>query len=233
MFEPDFTLDLLSSAKRGFACYSLPSVAAAAAVRSCWLMPSRCQGVWMRSSKCSSLSIDEIHGGSRHPLEETRFDPWKSSKDRQLHSWSTQVETWSCSYFVYAQTPWWTRERCAKWLCSGFVNNSKLHKCSTQNAPKGLQIKDRSRHKSLISFDRSYLDCIHKIWKRLPNELVQKGVKDDWLKIKTSCTISITKGLKVKKGNKKAIKTLVQDEFTIGGSDLKLVELVSSKINKV
>ena len=60
-----------------------------------------------------------------------------------------------------------------------FVDNSKLHKYSTQTAPKGLQIKDRSRHKSLISFDRSYvyLDFIHKIWKRSPNELVRKGGK--------------------------------------------------------
>ena len=33
-----------------------------------------------------------------------------------------------------------------------FVDNSKLHKYSTQNAPKCLQIKDRSGHKSLISF---------------------------------------------------------------------------------
>ena len=62
-----------------------------------------------------------------------------------------------------------------------FVDNSKLHKYSTQTAPKGLQIKDRSRHKSLISVDRSYLGCIHKIWKRLPNELVKKGAKDGWL----------------------------------------------------
>ena len=38
-----------------------------------------------------------------------------------------------------------------------------------------------------------------------------------WLKIKKSGTISITKGLKVKKGNTKAIKTPVQDGFTIGG----------------
>ena len=99
----------------------------------------------------------------------------------------------------------------------GFVNNSKLHKYPTQNAPKGLQIKDRSRHKSLISFDTSYLGRIHKIWKRLLNGLVQRGAKDGWLKIKKSCRISITKDLKVKKGNKKAIKTPFQDEFTIGG----------------
>ena len=98
-----------------------------------------------------------------------------------------------------------------------FVDNTKLHNYSTQNAPKGLQIKDRSRHKSLISFDRSYLGCIHKIWKKLPNELVQKGAKDGWLKIKKSCTITITKGLKIKKGNKRAIKTPVLDGFTIGG----------------
>ena len=98
-----------------------------------------------------------------------------------------------------------------------FVDNSKLHKYSTRNAHnKGLQFKDRSRHKSLISFDRIYLGCIHKIWKKLPNELVQKGAKYGWLKIKKSCTISITKGLKVKKGNKKAVKTPVQDGFTIG-----------------
>ena len=52
----------------------------------------------------------------------------------------------------------------------------------------------------------------------LPDELVQRGATDGWLKIKKSGTISITKGLKNKKGNKKAIKTPVQDEFTIGGS---------------
>ena len=40
---------------------------------------------------------------------------------------------------------------------------------------------------------------------------------DGWLKIKKSCTISITKGLKIKKGIKKAIKTPIQDGFTIGG----------------
>ena len=91
-----------------------------------------------------------------------------------------------------------------------FIDNTKLHNYSTQNAPKGLQIKDRSRHKSLISFDRSYLGCIHKIWKKLPNELVQKGANVGWLKIKKSCTISITKGLKIKKGSKKAIKTPIK-----------------------
>ena len=47
--------------------------------------------------------------------------------------------------------------------------------------------------------------------------MVQKGAKDGWLKIKKSSTISITKGLKVEKENKKEIKTPVQDEFTIGG----------------
>ena len=39
----------------------------------------------------------------------------------------------------------------------------------------------------------------------------------NWLMIKESCTISITKGLKVKKVNEKAIKTPIQDGFTIGG----------------
>ena len=76
------------------------------------------------------------------------------------------------------------------------------------------------RAKPLISFDRTYLGCIHKndkIWKKLPNELVQKGAKGGWLKIKQSCTISITKGLKLKKGIKKTSKTLIQDGFTIGG----------------
>ena len=58
-------------------------------------------------------------------------------------------------------------------------------------------------------------------WKKLPNKLVQKGAKDGWLnlklKIKKSCTISITEGLKVKRASKRASKTPVQDGFTIGG----------------
>ena len=112
-----------------------------------------------------------------------------------------------------------------------FVDQSKLHKHNTKDSSKGLQLVDRSNHRSRISYDRSYLGSIHKIWKRLPNDLVKEGSKQGWLKIKKSCTmsitqgmkikkgctISITKGLKIKKGNKKAIETPVQDGFTIGG----------------
>ena len=54
-----------------------------------------------------------------------------------------------------------------------FIDQSKLHKHDTQHASKGLQLVDRSRLKSLISFDRCYLGSIHKIWKRLPDKLVQ------------------------------------------------------------
>ena len=42
---------------------------------------------------------------------------------------------------------------------SDFVDNPKLHRYSTKNAPKGLQFNDRSRHNSPISFlrfERSY-----------------------------------------------------------------------------
>ena len=63
------------------------------------------------------------------------------------------------------------------------------------------------------------------------NELVQKGAKDGWLKIKKSCTISITKGLKIKKGNKRAIRLQFKMDSPL--VDLKLVELASLKINKV
>ena len=45
----------------------------------------------------------------------------------------------------------------------------------------------------------------------------QIASRDRWKQIKKSCTISITKGLKIKKGIKKAIKTPIQDGFTIGG----------------
>jgi hypothetical protein len=55
-----------------------------------------------------------------------------------------------------------------------------------------------------------------KITKQCKLHITGKEIKKNDLK-KKSCTISITKGLKVKKGNKKEIKTLVQDEFTIGG----------------
>ena len=82
-----------------------------------------------------------------------------------------------------------------------FIDQSKLHKHDTQHASKGLQLVDRSRLKSLISFDRCYLGSIHKIWKRLPDKLVVRGAKYGWLKIKKQCTISITQGMKVKKRN--------------------------------
>ena len=87
-----------------------------------------------------------------------------------------------------------------------FVDNSKLHNYSTQHASKGIQLVDRSRHNSLVAFDRSYLGSIHKIWRKLPHDLVQKGAKHGWLKIKKGCTVSITNDLKVKKGKRKWLR---------------------------
>ena len=72
----------------------------------------------------------------------------------------------------------------------------------------GQIIKDYSRHKTFISFDRSYVGCIHEIWKKLPNELVQGCTKNSWLMItKLMINLIIKKGMKIRKVNKRAIKT--------------------------
>ena len=156
--------------------------------------------VRLRPGPCLSMCLR--FGGSRHPPEETRFDPWKSPlltlgplksrREAAAISFTLKLLDGKGRGVLDAYAP-------------VFVDNTKLHNYSTQNAPKGLQIKDRSRHKSLISFDRSYLGCIRKIWKKLPNELVQKGAKDGWLKIKKSCTISITKVWKLRKELRKRL----------------------------
>ena len=66
------------------------------------------------------------------------------------------------------------------------------HGHETQSSDKGPQLVDRSTVGSLLSFDRSYLGCIHKIWSRLPKSLTLKGLKVGWIKIKKDCKKFIT-----------------------------------------
>jgi hypothetical protein len=71
-----------------------------------------------------------------------------------------------------------------------FINDRHGHE--TQSSDKGPQLVDRSTVGSLLSFDRSYLGCIHKIWSRLPKSLTLKGLKVGWIKIKKDCKKFIT-----------------------------------------
>ena len=50
-----------------------------------------------------------------------------------------------------------------------------------------LQLADRSKNGSLDIFRDSYLGSIHKIWAKLPVELIERGLKEWWRKTTTQC----------------------------------------------
>ena len=88
-----------------------------------------------------------------------------------------------------------------------FVPNLAVHAFpySDRNTRAGIQIEDRSQCNSLVTFDNSYLGCIHKIWERLPQDLVEKGAAFGWLKITKQCKLHIT-GKEIKKNDLKEIR---------------------------
>ena len=99
---------------------------------------------------------------------------------------------------------------------------AKQHDHYAQHSSSRMQLVPRSRHNSLVGFDRSYLGSIHKIWKKLPQSLVKKGATVGWLKIKEGCkfkfsTLLITRKQKKTKRFKNAVKAPVYDEFAIDG----------------
>ena len=85
-----------------------------------------------------------------------------------------------------------------------------------------LQLADRSKNGSLDIFRDSYLGSIHKIWAKLPVELIERGLEKGWRKITTQCKDCITGRVrnKKKKGSKpKKIKVMIgaEDGFKIDG----------------
>ena len=66
-----------------------------------------------------------------------------------------------------------------------FVKNVSLTKKRTRhNSSFGLQLERRTKTSSLNTFKRSFPGCIHTIWRKIPQSLIEEGQQTYWLRIK-------------------------------------------------
>ena len=66
-----------------------------------------------------------------------------------------------------------------------FAKNISLTKKRTRdNSSVGLQLERRTKTNSLNTFKRSFLGCIHTIWRKIPQSLIEEGQQTYWLRIK-------------------------------------------------
>ena len=68
----------------------------------------------------------------------------------------------------------------------------RLCKKRTRNSLEGIQVVSKVRACSLDVYRRSFLGALPKIWSKLPVDLIRKGERYGWLKIKTACNDFLT-----------------------------------------
>ena len=56
----------------------------------------------------------------------------------------------------------------------------------------GLQLKDQTNTKSLLGFERSIAGRAHKVWKKLPQELIMSKGEDQWQSLTKECQRALT-----------------------------------------
>ena len=78
----------------------------------------------------------------------------------------------------------------------------RLCKKRTRNSLEGIQVVSKVRARSLDVYKRSFLGALPKIWSRLPMDLIRRGERYGWLKIKTACSDFLT-GKKTTEKHKK------------------------------
>ena len=90
------------------------------------------------------------------------------------------------------------RPFCLKLLagqCKGVLNNfapslfepSKSSLRFSRHTLPGIQISPTANSKSLDIFNRGFMGQIPKIWSRIPQDIISRGQKTGWLKIKKTC----------------------------------------------
>ena len=67
-----------------------------------------------------------------------------------------------------------------------------LCKKRTRNSLEGVQVVSKVRACSLDVYRRGFLGALPKIWSKLPVDLIRKGERYGWLKIKTACSDFLT-----------------------------------------
>ena len=78
----------------------------------------------------------------------------------------------------------------------------RLCKKRTRNSLEGIQVVSKVRARSLDVYKRSFLGALPKIWSKLPMDLIRRGERCGWLKIKTACSDFLT-GKKTTEKHKK------------------------------
>ena len=68
----------------------------------------------------------------------------------------------------------------------------RLCKKRTRNSLEGVQVVSKVRASSLDVYRRGFLGALPKIWSKLPMDLIRKGERHGWLKIKTACSNFLT-----------------------------------------
>ena len=64
----------------------------------------------------------------------------------------------------------------------------RLCKKRTRQSLEGIQVVSKVRTKSLDVYRRSFQGILPKIWSKIPIEIINRGEKRGWLKIKSACT---------------------------------------------
>jgi hypothetical protein len=68
----------------------------------------------------------------------------------------------------------------------------RLCKKRTRNCLEGTQVKRKTNSKSLDVYKRGFFGTLPGIWSRIPREIITRGERRGWLKIKTACTKFLT-----------------------------------------
>ena len=68
----------------------------------------------------------------------------------------------------------------------------RLCKKRTRNSLEGLQVASKVRAKSLDVYRRGFQGALPRIWSRIPIDIITKGERKGWLKIKSDCVDFLT-----------------------------------------
>ena len=81
----------------------------------------------------------------------------------------------------------------------------RLTKKRTRNSLEGIQVVSKVRASSLDVYKRCFLGALPKIWSKIPIDIIRKGERYGWLKIKATCTDFLTGKKKSDKHKKQKI----------------------------
>ena len=68
------------------------------------------------------------------------------------------------------------------------IEPERLCKKRTRQSLEGIQVASKVHTKSLDVYKRSFQGILPKIWSKIPSEIINRGEKRGWLKIKSACT---------------------------------------------